>query len=124
MGYSNSWFGSVGVSGGASGGAGDFGAAHELTLSGGVAVKDSSHKNLLIDTEADAASDDLDNITGYSEGDMVIIAPADGARTVVVKDSANINLQGVDFTMDDIYDSMILLNLGSDKWKELSRSAN
>ena len=95
-----------------------------MTISGGVCAKDSSHKNLLIDTEGDAASDDLDNITGYDEGDMIIISPADGSRTVVVKDSANMNLQGIDFTMDDIYDSMILLNLGSDRWKELARSAN
>jgi len=34
------------------------------------------------------------------------------------------NLSGIDFTMDDINDSMILLNQGSDTWKELSRSAN
>jgi len=103
-----------------------FGAAHELTIASGVAVSDDSgaSRNLLIDTEGDAASDDLDNITGYAEGDAVIISPAHDARTVVVKDSSNLNLQGADFTMDNIYDSMFLLNLGSDKWKELSRSGN
>ena len=121
--FAKSWFGSVGLGGGAGPG-GNFGAAHELTINSGIAVKDSNHRNLLIDTEGDAASDNLDNITGYSEGEIVIISPANGARTVVVKDSASINLQGVDFIMDDVYDSMILLSLGSDKWKELSRSAN
>jgi hypothetical protein len=90
----------------------------------GVAVKVASRRNLVIDTFGDAASQDLNNITGYAEGDVVVISPANGARTVVVKDSADMNLQGADFTMDDIYDSMLLLNLGSDKWKEISRAAN
>ena len=103
---------------------GVFGAAVEVTIASGVAAKGVAGRNLLIDTEADAASDDLDDITGYSDGDMIIIGPANDARTVVVKDSATMNLSGVDFTMDAINDSMTLLNKGSDTWKELSRAAN
>lgn len=124
MQYPGSWFG--GVSPWASAGVfGSLGPQYELTMTvGGVAVKIANRRNLLIDTFADAASQDLNNITGYTEGDVVVISPANGARTVVVKDSANVNLQGVDFTMDDVYDSMLLLNVGSDKWKEISRAAN
>jgi hypothetical protein len=55
---------------------------------------------------------------------MLIISPSDDAVTITVVDSVGMNLQGVDFVMDDINDSMILLNQGSDTWKELSRSAN
>lgn len=103
--------------------AGSFGSATELTISGGVVTGDPSYKNLLIDTEADAASDDLDSIGGYDDGNMVMIRPANDARTVVVKNGANLILQGVDFTMD-ADDAMLLLNIGSDTWIELSRADN
>jgi len=55
---------------------------------------------------------------------MIIISPSDDAVTITVKDAVGMNLQGVDFIMDDINDSMVLINQGSDTWKELSRSAN
>ena len=122
MGYPESWFGSVGLGGGA-GPAGSFGVAHTLTISGGIAAKDSSHKNILL-AGAGGADDSLDRITGYAEGDMLIISPSDDAVTITVVDSVGMNLQGVDFVMNDINDSMILLNQGGDTWKELSRSAN
>lgn len=122
MTYPGSWFGAVGLGGGAGSG-GDFGVAHTLTISGGIAVKDSSHRNLLIAGEG-GADDSLDRITGYSEGDMIIISPASDTVTITVVDAVGMNLQGVDFVMNDINDSMILLNQGSDTWKELSRSAN
>lgn len=104
--------------------AGSFGAAVELTISGGAVTGDPSYKNLLIDTEGDAPSSDLDSIGGYDDGDMVMIRPANDARTVVVKNGANLILQGVDFTMDSDDDAMILLNIGSNKWIELSRADN
>jgi len=122
MSYPNSWFGGVGLGGGAGPG-GSFGEAHTLTISGGLATKDSSHKNLLIAGEGGVA-DNLDRILGYAEGDMIIISPSDDAVTITVVDAVGMNLQGVDFIMNDINDSMILINQGSDTWKELSRSAN
>jgi len=102
----------------------NFGAAYLITLAGGVAAGDVEHINLVIDTEASAASDDLVSITGYQEGDMIVVSPYHAARTVVVKDNSALNLQGSDFTMDDLRDSLVLLNLGGNTWKELSRSAN
>lgn len=104
--------------------AGSFGSAVELTISGGAVIGDPSYKNLLIDTEAGAASDDLDSIGGYNDGNMVMIRPANDTRTVVVKNGANLILQGVDFTMDADDDAMLLLNIGSNKWIELSRADN
>ena len=122
MTYSGSWFGTVGLGGGAGPG-GSFGAAHTLTISGGLATKDSSHKNLLIAGQG-GVDDNLDRILGYAEGDMVVISPSDGAVSITVVDSVGMNLAGINFIMNDINDSMTLLNQGSDTWKELSRSGN
>ncbi|MFH1952591.1 MAG: hypothetical protein ABIL06_13340 [Pseudomonadota bacterium] len=108
-----------------SGGGGAFGEAVELTISGGIAVKTgAAGKNLLVDTEGDAATDNLDNITGYDAGDEVRVSPASSARTIVVKNSATMALQGVDFTMDNADDLIVLLNKGSDTWKEVTRASN
>ena len=122
MTFSGSWFGTVGLEGGA-GPAGSFGVAHTLTISSGLATKDSSHKNLLIAGEG-GVGDNLDRILGYAEGDMVVISPSDGAVSITVVDSVGMNLAGINFIMNDINDSMTLLNQGSDTWKELSRSGN
>ena len=104
--------------------AGSFGAAAEITLlTGGTVAKDTDTKNLLIDTFADAASDDLTNITGYDEGDLILVRAAHTDRTVVMKDGANMNLQS-DFSLSNTERSMILLNIGSNKWTEFSRAAN
>ena len=76
-----------------------------------------------IDTEADAASDDLDTISGGIEGDILVIRANNTARTVVAKDgTGNLALAG-DFTMDNSEDSLTLLFDGSN-WLELSRSDN
>lgn len=75
-------------------------AATELTIAtGAVTVTQTCHK---IDTESDAASDDLDTISGGSEGKIIILEPADDARTVVVKNaSGNIrNSSGADVSLD------------------------
>ena len=120
--YANSWFGGVP----AKFSSGSFGTPVTLTISGGVAAKTSNSKYLLIAGEG-GADDDLDNITGYSTGDVVMLRPASDSVTITVKDSGDatkFNLQGVDFTMDSQMDSITLLNIGSDVWVELSRAAN
>jgi hypothetical protein len=57
--------------------------------SGALTVMNSSApiRILEVDTEAAAASDDLDTITGGKEGQVIILKATDDARTVVVKDS-------------------------------------
>jgi hypothetical protein len=76
-----------------------------------------------VDTEADAATDDLDTISGGSEGDLLIIRAADDARTVVAKDGmGNLALAG-DFLLDHTSDRLLLVR-GSAGWVELSRSGN
>jgi hypothetical protein len=90
-------------------------AAGELTISSGAVTKSRSHHT--IDTESDAASDDLATILGGAEGEVIMIRPADGARTVVLKhNTGNIwNSSGEDISLDDADDYVLLAYSGS-KW--------
>lgn len=95
----------------------------ELTIStGAVTATQSFHT---IDTEADGATDNLDTISGGSEGDILIFRPNNAGRTVVAKHgSGNLNLSGgADFTMDEDDDWLMLLYDGTN-WQEISRSEN
>jgi len=95
----------------------------ELTISSGsVTATRSAHS---IDTEADAASDDLDTIaTGsVSDGCDLVIRANNTARTVVVKhNTGNIQLANdTDFSLDDDEKSLTLRLRGSD-WHEIARA--
>jgi hypothetical protein len=95
----------------------------ELTIaSGAITVTRAFHT---IDTEGDAASDDLDTIDGGEDGMILVIRPVHADRTVVVKDgSGNLQLNG-DFTMDDASDTLTLIyDADLSKWVELARSNN
>lgn len=60
-------------------------------------------------------SDDLDSITGTADGDMVILFATAG-HTITVRHNAaggNFRLEGgLNFTLNSIYDHMILWNVG------------
>ena len=90
----------------------DAGGAPELTIaSGAVSISQSLHR---IDTEGDAASDDLDTINADFSlvlGDRLTIYPANGSRTVVVKHgTGNINCFGsADITLDEAFQAVELL---------------
>jgi hypothetical protein len=89
-------------------------AAGEVTATG------SFHE---IDTQGDAASDDLDTINGGENGMTLTIVAANSARTVVAKDSTgNLRLNG-DFSLDHQNDTLTLIYNGS-HWLEISRSDN
>ncbi len=98
----------------------------ELTIAtGSVTPTGAVHS---IDTESDAASDDLANIlqTNHPDGRLLLIHANDGARDVVVKDSAGgagqIILRGAaDFTLDTT-DKWLLLKRTGTNWEELFRS--
>lgn len=87
--------------------------AAELTISGGAVTKTQTYHD--IDTEGDAATDDLDTINGGSEGDILIIRAEHDDRTVIVKHSTgNIELAGgVDITLDSTEDHLLLIFDGS-----------
>lgn len=57
--------------------------ATELTISSGVVAVTQGHH--IIDTEGDAASDDLDTISGGENGEILLILPANDARTVRIR---------------------------------------
>lgn len=99
----------------------NIGAINELTISSGaVTITKSLH---YIDTEGDAASDDLDTINGGTEGDILILRAANNSRTVVVKNATGNILCAGDFSLDNTADSITLLR-GSGSWVEISRSDN
>ena len=102
------------------------GTGTELTISSGDIVP-TTDGYYTVDTEADAASDDLDTIddANIPEGTILIIRANNTARTVVVKNgSGNHTIHtadGLDFDLDDDEKS-ITLQLRSAEWYELTRS--
>jgi len=101
------------------------GAPTTLTIAtGAVTATRSYHK---IDTEAAAASDDLDTINGGVDGNILILRCVASARDVVVRDNAgNIQLAGgVNFTLGNLRDRLVLqYDAEAAEWLELSRSDN
>lgn len=99
-----------------------FGAAPELTISGGVITVTASYHQ--VDTQSDAATDDLDTINGGVQGGIYIFRAANNARTVVFKNNTgNIRLAGTDFSLDHSWDTIMLIYDGVN-WRELSRADN
>jgi len=99
--------------------------ASELTIAtGAVTVAKTQHT---IDTEGDAASDDLDTLTasGVQDGAIVILRPENAARVVTVKHATgNIDLAGnADFVMNDAQASILLqYDLTATTWYEICRT--
>lgn len=76
-----------------------------------------------VDTEASAATDDLDTINGGYDGRRLVLFAANNARDVVLKDgTGNLHLVG-DFTVTHSDDSIELISRGG-QWYELGRSDN
>lgn len=102
-----------------------FEAHSELTISGGEITVPGYNKfrSHTVDTESDAATDDLDTINGGYPGDLLILFAQDPVRVVTVKDGTNIKSAG-DFALDTNTKTMLLFCLKTGEWWELSRSAN
>lgn len=97
-------------------------AGTELTIASGVITKGTGkftwHR---VDTQGDAASDDLDTISGGQAGDILFVSAMDNARSVVIKDATdNLRLTG-DLTLDNAADMACLL-YKNDLWYEVSFS--
>ena len=93
----------------------------ELTISGGAVTATQSRHT--IDTEGDAASDDLDTINGGTAGQLLIISAANDARTVVCKQGAGLLLQA-DFDLDSLEDTLTLECKSASVWREIARASN
>jgi len=90
-------------------------AAVELTISAGTVARSYYHHT--IDTQSDAATDDLDTVNGGEEGQFLFLRPASGDRTVVLKhNTGNIwSPHGMDLSLEDADDYAFLVYSGS-KW--------
>ena len=97
----------------------------ELTIASGVITVAGSQKFRFhnIDTEGDAATDDLDTISGGNAGEVLILQPETDAREVTCKDGTNLKLTG-DFIMNSTEDKIQLICIASGLWHELTRSDN
>jgi hypothetical protein len=95
----------------------------ELTIAtGAITVTGGYHR---VDTEADAASDDLVTINGGVDGARLVLRAENASRTVVVKDgTGNIQCAG-DFSLDNTQDTIELIYDGTlTAWLEIGRSDN
>jgi hypothetical protein len=104
-----------------SGGITTLGSFSELTInSGQITVTQSVHT---VDTEGDAATDDLDTINGGSTGSILVLKSVLGSRHVVLKDGTdNLRLNG-DCELGTSNDTITLMKV-STVWREMSRSLN
>ena len=107
------------------GGDDDFVTNEELTISSGAVTPTRAVHS--IDTESDAATDDLANIvtTNHPEARLLLIYPESATHTVVVKDQAGgagqiHTADGEDFSMDEIDKRLLLFRKGTD-WYEIGR---
>ena len=101
----------------------DFTAPTELTISGGEITRTQFLHT--VDTEGDAASDDLDTIaTPVGEYRLLLIWPEWPDRVVVVKNgTGNIYLRDGEYSMNNTYgDMLLLLYVPYDGWHEITRS--
>ena len=97
--------------------------SNEKTIVAGVILPDRGETR--IDTEGDAADDELDTITptSFNSGRIIVIRAENGARSVIVKHATgNIRLQGdLDSALDDT-EKRLTLQYDGANWIELSRS--
>ncbi len=78
---------------------------------------------IIVDTEAAAASDDLDTINGSIYGAIIVLRQAADTRDVTVKDgTGNLSLAG-DCAFTDADDTITLVGTGTG-WLEMCRSNN
>ena len=79
----------------------------ELTIQDGtMALSQSFHT---IDTEGDAATDDLDTISGVTAGRILIVQAEHTDRTVVLRNGTGNMILGADISLDDTYKKVLLI---------------
>jgi hypothetical protein len=95
----------------------------ELTIASGAITV--SHLWHYVDTEGDASSDNLDEILGGIDGQLLILTAENSARTVVVRDDEENIKCGSDFSLTHINDVIVLMYHGDDgEWVCVSTQNN
>jgi hypothetical protein len=84
--------------------------APEYTISGGAIT--AYHERILVDTESNASTDDLDDINAPYWLNRIILSTANSGRDVTVKNNSNINLYGSDITLYATTQSIELFRTG------------
>lgn len=92
-----------------------------LAISSGEITVTRTHH--LIDTEASAASDDLDVINGGEIGDILVLGTSTSSRDVTVKNSASIEC-GSDRVLSDVSKRITLIKRSSTVWTMLAFADN
>lgn len=84
------------------------------------AINPTRYTFIRVDTENNDATDDLETISGASQGDILILRAENTARTVVVKHNVdNIYLQGVtDISLDDASKYLMLIYGPDSLWHD------
>ena len=104
------------------------GGGSELTIASGAITPTANYH--LVDTQANDATDDLTTVatTNVEDGAILVLQPANDARTVVIKHAAApaageiVTADGKDIALDDIED-MILLKRRGIFWEEVARNS-
>jgi len=100
--------------------AGGFGAAVGKTISSGAIALTAGQRHIQLTGEGDVA----DTLTSITPGDEIVLRGKTGlAYTITVSDAGTLKLQA-SFSIDSEYDTLTLMNIGSDNWVELSRANN
>lgn len=100
-------------------------AGSELTIAtGAISIPSSGDSFFSVDTESDAAEDDLVTINGGSDGDIVLLVAANDARTVnIVHGTGNIVTRtGADLKLDST-SVLVALRYNGTNWVEIVGSA-
>lgn len=91
--------------------------ASELTISSGAVTAAADKTRFIIDTESDAASDDLDTITQSSTGQSrITLTTANDSRDVTLKDGTGNLVLGRDITIDNANDDWVELLYEGSSW--------
>jgi len=110
------------VNGTIKGGLISLGEDSEVTISSGAITVTQSYHN--VDTEADAASDDLTTINGGVTGQILVLRSNNSGRDIVLKDGGgNLTLSG-DFTLAGNNDTIMLILKSNGYWSEISAMTN
>jgi len=100
----------------------------DATISSGAITATTSR--MRVDTEAAAATDDLDTINGGEDGALLFLSTANSSRDVVVRHlgggTGNIRLDGAaNYTLANTSGRVLLMyNSAQSIWAEISRSTN
>ncbi len=109
-----------------SGGKRNIGSSTELTISAGSITVTQQHHT--VDTEADAASDNLDSIVGGVVGDFLVLCAENDARTINIRNNqgigvANIFVNNTPRPLNTVNDIIVLFHNGSN-WVQVAHSNN